>query len=232
MNSSNHNHHGFMLILQRLVIVTALASAALLITSVTAQMQNKFDSGSTGMDKEFNAPPTPAVQEVQVPEPKSDFPNYGVFNYTTYNIPAGVTIKYKPNSRNTPLIILTQGDVTIGGKIDISGGNGSAAVFGAPSPNGGGLGGVGGFNGGRGGFSFDPFLSGVAGDGPGGGSPGAIGLGICASSGGFGGPGANGGSSAAGGQKYGSRTLIPLIGGSGGGGGNGSNGISGGGGGG
>lgn len=223
MNFSNGHHRKFSPAFHHRVF-TALSLFLVLLAPGSAQTQNQFNSGSTGVDGAFNPPATPAVQEVQLPE-------NGEFNYTTFNIPAGVTIRYKPNSKNTPVTILATGDVTILGKIDISGGNGTLAVFGAPSPNGGGLGGPGGFNGGRGGFSFVPFFSGVAGDGPGGGSPGN-----CGSSGGLAVDGQSGftgtnNSVLPGGLKYGSRSLVPLIGGSGGGGVNGLNGEVGGGGG-
>lgn len=215
MNSRNRQHHDFPLTTRRVAISLLLA---LLIAPVPARAQNPFNSGSTGVDSAFNPAPTPAVQEVQVPES-------GVFNYTTYSIPAGVTIRYRRNTKNTPVVILTTGDVTILGRIDVSGGNGSLAVFGAASPNGAGLGGPGGFNGGRGGFSFVPFFSGAAGEGPGGGSPGN-----CGGGGGFAFNGTNA-SNGVGGQRYGNRSLLPLIGGSGGGGTDGNNGNNGGGGG-
>src|SRR5215475_8490110 len=124
MNSGNQNNHRFQLILQRLVAIATLLSAALLVTPGTARMQNQFKSGSTGADSAFNPNATPAAQEVQ-------FPVSGVFNYTTFYIPADSTSRYKPNSKNTPVRILAQRDVNILGKIDVSGGNGSMAVFGA-----------------------------------------------------------------------------------------------------
>jgi len=50
-------------------------------------------------------------------------PESGVFNFTTVNIPAGVTITFRRNSRNTPVTILASGNVTIAGTIDVSGGS-------------------------------------------------------------------------------------------------------------
>lgn len=123
MNSGSQNNYRLQLILQRLVVAATLLSAALLVTPGTARMQNQFNSGSTGADDAFNPTATPAVQEAQLSES-------GVFNYITFNIPAGVTSRYKPNSKNTPVRILAQGDVNILGKIDVSGGNGSIAAFG------------------------------------------------------------------------------------------------------
>ncbi|MFN8000558.1 MAG: hypothetical protein U0X75_06020 [Acidobacteriota bacterium] len=82
------------------------------LTALTAHAQGNFNSGSTGADGAFN--PTQS-QQIQLPES-------GVFNYTTVNIPVGVLITYKRNSRNTPVTILASGNVTISGVIDVSGG--------------------------------------------------------------------------------------------------------------
>src|SRR5712692_5759870 len=132
-----------------IVLSTALTHAPLL-----AQLNN-FSSGSTGADGAFS--PTTS-QTIQVPES-------GVFNFTTINIPTGVTITYTRNSKNSPLIILATGDVTIAGTITLTGGNGL-------SSGGGGRGGPGGFDGGAAGFGFDTFV-GATGDGPGGGGGGS-----------------------------------------------------------
>ena len=176
----------------------------------THAQSNNFSSGSTGADGAFA--PT-SSQTIAVPDS-------GVFNYTTVNIPTGVTITYTRNSKNTPVTILATGNVTIAGTINIDGKNGN-------TNGGGGLGGPGGFNGGAGGFGFDTFL-GATGDGPGGGGGGASANGSNIGGGGGGGfaaAGVNGDAqnastvAAQGGPKYGSSTLLPLIGGSGGGGG-------------
>ena len=60
-----------------------------------------FDSGSTGADGAL-APSAP----VTIPLPES-----GVLNYTSINIPAGVTVKFAPNARNTPVTLLVQGEL-------------------------------------------------------------------------------------------------------------------------
>jgi hypothetical protein len=170
-----------------------------------AQAQNNFSSGSTG-----TAPFSPtASQTVQVPDS-------GVFNYTTFDIPAGVTITYARNARNTPVTILATGNVTIAGVIVISGLIGN-------TNGGGGASGPGGFNGGSAGFGFDTF-AGLTGDGPGGGGGGGSTNGTNIGGGGGGGFAANGGNGTGtgvgpGGPKYGASTLLPIIGGSGGGGG-------------
>jgi hypothetical protein len=213
----------------RLMMLRCLPSAALALmlagalSPVSAQTPTPtpFSSGSTGTDGAFA--PTQR-QTIQVPES-------GVFNFTTVTIPTGVIINFKPNSRNTPVTILAQGDVRIAGYFGVSGFNGGR--------NYGGLGGPGGFRGGDGGVWLnDP--AGKAGDGPGGGGGGpAVANGSDANGGGGGGYFSQGGSAipnlAPGGPAYGTKVLLPLIGGSGGGGGsaalNGSGGAGGGGGG-
>ncbi|HVF57122.1 MAG TPA: hypothetical protein VM934_13285 [Pyrinomonadaceae bacterium] len=186
-----------------LAFILFLACAA----TVTTNAQNTFTSGSTGADGAFA--PT-ANQTIVVPES-------GVFNYTTYNIPSNVTITYARNNSNKPLTILTTGDVTIAGAINIDGKSGS-------SNGSGGYGGPGGFNGGAGGYGFDQSFAGVPGDGPGGGGGGGSTAGANPGNGGgggFGTAGQNGYQTNAGqgGPRYGAVTVLPLIGGSGGAGG-------------
>jgi hypothetical protein len=213
--------------LQELAIALSCA-----LTAFSAQAAG-FNSGSTGVDGAFN--PTANIIVT--------LPANGRFNYTTVNIPAGVTVKYVRSSANpsVPAILLATGDVTIAGTIDVSGGNGRAeSLFGA--------GGSGGYDGGRGGA---PQVNRRAGNGLG---PGAGGGGdatpACCSGIPQGGGGAgyavagsnnrqgtSAGNTGLGGAIYGSNLLTPLIGGSGGGGGagapesNGTNGSGGGGGG-
>lgn len=191
-----------------------------------------FDSGSTGADSVFN----PTVNtELQLPES-------GIFNFVSVNIPAGVTVKFKRNTTNTPVVVLASGDVTIAGIIDISGadsapvgaaGDGAIGDDGLP-----GLGGPGGYDGGRGGLVGTTARNGGAGLGPGGGGGGPVGKSNNTDYS-FGGGGAgfsvagaanyayigynwresNFGNKNNGGKAYGSNILLPLIGGSGGGGG-------------
>ncbi len=103
-----------------------------------------FDSGSTGVDGDFNPPVT-----IEVPLPPS-----GVFNFRSVNIPLGVPVTFSRNATNTPIVMLVQGDVTVAGTIDISGkpgadvgpaGDGNRADDGTP-----GQGGPGGLDGGYG----------------------------------------------------------------------------------
>ncbi len=192
-----------------LVAVLGFALCMAWIPAPARAQLNTFSSGSTGADGAFS--PT-TNQTLQVPES-------GVFNFTTINIPTAVTITYTRNSKNTPVTILASGDVTIVGTISVSGGGGL-------SNGGGGRGGPGGYDGGAAGFGFDTFV-GATGDGPGGGGGGSSTNGTTLSGGGGGGyasAGVNGGVqtgavAGAGGPRYGSSTILPLIGGSGGGGG-------------
>lgn len=195
-----------------------------------------FDSGSTGADGALN----PTVNtEIQVP------PN-GILNYTTINIPAGVTVKFTKNALNTPVYLLASGNVTIAGMVDIRGedgrhsgayGDGNLADDGIP-----GKGAVGGYDGGRGGredAALTPaIVRGGAGLGPGGGVGGVEGPDGCsderylkyagfgaaygtAGGAGFFIPGRCPSLSPLQPKAYGSALVQPLIGGSGGGGGRG-----------
>ncbi|WP_255989552.1 hypothetical protein [Chitinolyticbacter albus] len=119
----------------------ALAVLALL----PAMMAHAFESGSTGSNGAFN----PTVNTVV------ELPASGILNYTTVSIPAGVTVKFKKNAANTPVVILASGDVTIAGTLNLDGdkgadsgtaGDGNQGDDGLP-----GAGGPGGFAGGRGG---------------------------------------------------------------------------------
>lgn len=177
----------------------------------TLQAQSRFSSGSTGADGAFA--PT-ATQSIPVPDS-------GVFNFTTVNIPAGVTITFTRNATNTPVIILASGDVVIAGIINIDGKDGASNAVG-------GQGGPGGYDGGNGGYGFDRTFSGVPGDGPSGGGGGIGGPSITrdqtgsGGGGGFGTAGGNGelvANGGRGGPQFGAVTILPLIGGSGGGGG-------------
>lgn len=186
-------------------------SLVLLCCAPRASAQNAFSSGSTGADGAFG--PT-SNQTVVVPDS-------GVLNYTTVNIPVGVTITFVRNAKNRPLTILASGNVTIAGTITLDGKPANAT-------GGFGNGGPGGFDGGSGGYPFDASLTGATGDGPGGGEGGTGSPTVSSPGGGAGASyaagGNNGGASATltpaeAGPRYGSAALVPLVGGSGGGGG-------------
>lgn len=163
-----------------------------------------------------------------------DLPADGVLHYTTFDVPAGKTVSFKKNAANTPVTILTSGNVSIAGTLWVgylstptnSGTSGDGILGDDGKP---GYGGPGGFDGGVGGLG--PILGGVAGApggggmGPGGGQPAtshypSYAAGYAGGGGAFSGNGANSTWDAAvGGTAYGQSTLLPLIGGSGGGGG-------------
>src|SRR5690349_15755849 len=71
--------------------------------------QCTFNSGSTGADGAFNPVTSQTVT----------LPASGVFNFTTVNIPRGVTIKFTRNANNTPVTILASGNINIAGIIDV-----------------------------------------------------------------------------------------------------------------
>lgn len=198
-----------------------------------------FDSGSTGADGALN--PSSDIEIVLPPS--------GVLNYTSVNIPVGVTVRFRKNALNTPAVILASSNVVVAGTIDVRGGNapysgtqggGNVADDGQP-----GLGGPGGYDGGSGGrplIESDRARSnGGNGKGPGGGAGGLLGAtnsnGNCINGRisywlnlGYGAAyaqaGANPNSQYGCGtpvaQAYGAPALQPLIGGSGGGGGGGN----------
>ena len=113
-----------------------------------------------------------------------------VFKYASVNIPAGVTVTFKGNRSNAPVVWLVQGDVKISGRVDLSG---SSAAIGRA------VGGPGGFSGGF-------LLPSSSGFGIGGGEGNSMsGFGNYA-----------GGNSAGVASIYGNERIIPLIGGSGG----------------
>lgn len=154
-----------------------------------------FDSGSTGAYGPINITANTTL----------DMPADGIFHATTVHVAAGTYLTFNKNENNTPVYILATGDVTIDGTVDVSGGYGSGTA--------GGAGGPGGFDGGRPGTLGQ---AAGAGYGPGGGNPGdsadTAGKGQfnIKYSGTFALP--------ADGESYGTKLLMPLIGGSGGGG--------------
>jgi hypothetical protein len=180
---------------------------ALLPSAVQAQGFNAGSDGSLG-DVVIGASTNIAL------------PPDGILNYRSLQIASGVTVTFTRNARNTPVYILSQGDVVVNGSIDVSGSGRTA--------NTGGAGGPGGFDGGNPGFGAEtPPGNGY---GPGGGEGGFRG---CCDETDVAGGGAfatrRGDSNS--GATYGNPFLLPMIGGSGGGGGGGAFGGGGGGGG-
>lgn len=111
-----------------------------------------------------------------------------VFKYTSVDIPEDVTVSFANHPTKAPVVWLVEGDVTISGTLDLTGGNGTGDSIGRLVPT---EAGPGGFRGG----AFGPDGNG-AGYGPGGGNVNVKGTY---------------------GQTYGNPQIIPLIGGSGGG---------------
>src|SRR2546426_1003989 len=79
-------------------IIRLALSTSLAVLPAPALAQT-FNSGSTGADGPFN--PT-ANTTLALP------PN-GVFNFTTINIPSGVTVRFTRNATNTPVTMLASG---------------------------------------------------------------------------------------------------------------------------
>src|ERR1041384_1947048 len=73
-----------------------------------------------------------------------DLPPDGKLHYKSLTVNSGVRLNFNRNARNTPVFLLSQGDVIINGTIDVNGFSAGA--------NNGGLGGPGGFDGGKPGF--------------------------------------------------------------------------------
>ena len=75
------------------------------------QSVHAFDSQSDGSNGDL-APTVNTIVEL---------PPSGVLQYRRIDIPSGVTVRFKRNSANTPVVLLVQQDVTITGAIDVSG---------------------------------------------------------------------------------------------------------------
>lgn len=159
--------------------------------------QYSFDSGSDGSYGPMNITSNTTLQ----------LPPDGKFHCTTITIASNATLKFTPNSLNTPVYLLAQGDVVINGVIDVNGSQGTGPL--------GGVGGPGGFAGGNPSYGNLP-----AGDGhgPGAGRAGNRSSAPFVGSAGYTRPGQGYYGTTNHGVSYGSALLIPLAGGSGGGG--------------
>ena len=194
----------------------AILAFTVVLTAITVggghAIAQTFSSGSTGADGAFN-PTTNTTLAL---------PPNGVFNFTTINIPAGVTVTFTRNTTNTPVTMLASGNVVIAGTINLDGAPGGNASTATSIASNWGLGGPGGFDGGDGADGIAS-TTGGAGLGPGGGAGGPFNtqfqFGEGGGGGSFGTGGGPGGNGAPPGPTYGVNTLVPLIGGSGGGGG-------------
>jgi len=115
-----------------------LATLAALVVVAHSAFAQTFNSGSTGADGAFS--PTSNTTLALPPD--------GVFNFTTIDIPAGVTVTFTRNATNTPVTMLAGGNVVIAGTISLNGGTGGNSSSGTSIGPNGGMGGPGGFDGG------------------------------------------------------------------------------------
>jgi hypothetical protein len=81
-----------------------LLGCLILILSITTVAQS-FSSGSTGADGALDLASLGSPYYLQLPES-------GILNFTMVNVPAGKTLYFKPNFRNTPVYMLVQGNAT------------------------------------------------------------------------------------------------------------------------
>ncbi len=211
------------------ILKTATMAAAIFSLATLLPAQT-FSSGSTGADGAYS--PTvsgdfdPAALGINAA-------GDNVFNFTTINIPAGVTIRLRATKvRNAPVVWLATGNVTIVGTLNLTGDNGYALdassaqqVIANRRPAEPGAGGYYGGMGSRGGIGPE------TGSGPGGGP---AGLNSATGTQCYGGSGAGFSAGVSGypypvngtGTPYGSLYMVPMYGGSGGGGGWGSNAVN------
>lgn len=175
-------------------------------------------AGLSAAAQGFNAGSTGERGDVVIAENTTiALPPDGKLHFKSLTVNANVRLRFGRNERNTPVFILSQGDVIVNGIIDVNGAGAGA--------NAGGLAGPGGFDGGKPGFGAE--VPPGNGYGPGGAGGGDASCNPTSAGGGsYAGAGAG-----RGGATYGSALLIPLVGGSGGGGGAGQPGAGGGGGG-
>src|SRR5882724_4783315 len=86
---------------------------AMIVAFVCATAHAQVNSGSNGSDGAFNPTTSTNID-------MGDHPT-GIYQYTSVNIPGGVTVTFTPNANNTPVVWLVQEDCTIKGVIDVSG---------------------------------------------------------------------------------------------------------------
>src|ERR1035437_152193 len=73
----------------------------------------QVNTGSNGSDGAFNPITSTIINMANHPT--------GIYQYTSVNIPSGVTVTFTPNANNTPVIWLVQSNVLINGTVDVSG---------------------------------------------------------------------------------------------------------------
>lgn len=179
--------------------VRAATVAGIMCALSAAQVLGQVNSGSDGHDGALNPASNLVIDMADHPD--------GIYQYTSVNIPSGVTVSFTPNAANTPVVWLVQGSCTIAGSVSVDG-NLADSVMGA-------TGGPGAFRGGNGtlGGGVD---AGGPGFGPGGGRVTPHAHGGNASYGTLGGIWTQYTPQSPAGDMYGSSVILPLIGGSGG----------------
>lgn len=110
----------------------------------------QVNTGSDGSDGVLN-PQTDLVIDM------ADHPN-GIYQYSSVNVPTGVTVTFVPNVHGPPVVWLVQTSVLVDGTVDVSGHGNIGLAGGLPGP--------GGWRGGEGGQQASD------GEGPGGGPKG------------------------------------------------------------
>jgi hypothetical protein len=175
------------------------ACLILMFYAAVSPAQGPFSSGSTGADGPLTYAPN--LGTVYFPPSGLAQRTNNIYNFTTITIGAGTTVRVSGWVINGPVYWLAQGDVTIGGTLDLSGQLGHApgnVSYRAPSEPG-----AGGYSGGV--AQLSTGQNATAGNGPGGGATPGNCPGIDPRFG-------------CGGKFSGGSYLQPLIGGSGGGG--------------
>jgi hypothetical protein len=98
----------------------------LLVLTIAPALQAQFSSGSTGSDGALNYP-TPGTYTFDPQALGLNPAGDNVFNFTTINIAANVTLNMPADVlRNKPVIWLATGNVTIAGVLNLNGANGAA----------------------------------------------------------------------------------------------------------
>jgi len=110
-------------------LILQIAAAALAV-AIPCSAQPSFVSGSTGSDGALDFSSVPSGQTV-VFDPTTYNPplnpsHNNIFNFTTINIPSGVTVRLSGRKLTGPVYWLATGAVTIAGTLDLSGEQGSA----------------------------------------------------------------------------------------------------------
>jgi hypothetical protein len=179
-------------------------SAFAIVTVAVQAFAQSFSSTSTGSDGALNlTTPGTIVFNPKSFTPPLDPAGDNIFNFTTINIAAGVTVQLSGQVLTGPVYWLAQGAVTINGTITLNGAEGySCGTLPNPALRIPSVPGAGGYAGGIGGLVIDTYTDqGQPGSGPGGGPYNS-----------------SNGNATFSGNPF----LVPLIGGSGGAGGGGS----------